>query len=302
MIEVEGLSKIYHIGFWRKPVQALKDVTFKVGEGELYGFIGPNGAGKSTAIKILLGLLSPGSGRASLMGLPAGIPAGRAQVGFLPEQPYFYDYLTGFEFLAFYGRLVSLRGRELRSRIDEAMDLTGLKADWMGRRLRTYSKGMLQRMGLAQALLGRPRLVILDEPMSGLDPMGRRHVRNLLKRLHGEGVTVFYSSHVLSDVEAICTRLAMLVGGELRRQGTVDEVLAVEEPGWKIRVAADLKPGDWPGELGAAADARTVLCKTARDRDAFLKWALSRGLGVEEMGRTRHSLEDALAEEVGRHA
>lgn len=302
MIEVEGLSKIYHIGFWRKPVHALRNVSFKVGEGELYGFIGPNGAGKSTTIKILLGLLAPGGGRATLMGLPAGVPAGRAQVGFLPEQPYFYDYLTGYEFLTFYGRLASLGGPELRSRIEEVMDLAGLKADWMGRKLRTYSKGMLQRMGLAQALLSRPRLVILDEPMSGLDPMGRRHVRNLLKRLHGEGVTVFYSSHVLSDVEAICTRLAMVVGGEIRREGTVEEVLADEAQSWRVRVAADLKPGDWPGELGEAVDARTMLCKTAADRDALLKWALARGLGVEETSRTRHSLEDVLAEEVGRLA
>jgi ABC-2 type transport system ATP-binding protein len=302
MIEVEGLSKIYHIGFWRKPVHALRSVSFRVGEGDLYGFIGPNGAGKSTTIKILLGLLTPGEGRATLMGQPAGVPAGRAQVGFLPEQPYFYDYLTGSEFLGFYGRLASLGGKELRSRIEEVMDLAGLKPEWMGRKLRTYSKGMLQRMGLAQALLGRPRLLILDEPMSGLDPMGRRHVRNLLKRLHGEGVTVFYSSHVLSDVEALCTRLAMVVGGEIRRQGTVAEVLAGEEESWRIRVAADLRPGGWPGELGEAADARTVHCRTASDRDAFLKWALSQGLGIEETGRVRHSLEDVLAEEVGRPA
>jgi len=302
MIEVEGLSKIYHIGFWRKPVHALRGVSFRVGEGDLYGFIGPNGAGKSTTIKILLGLLAPGGGRATLMGLPAGVPAGRAQVGFLPEQPYFYDYLTGFEFLSFYGRLASLGGKDLRSRIGEVMDLAGLKSDWMGRKLRTYSKGMLQRMGLAQALLGRPRLLILDEPMSGLDPMGRRHVRNLLKRLHGEGVTVFYSSHVLSDVEALCTRLAMVVGGEIRRQGTVEEVLAGEEETWRVRVAADLKPGSLPRELGEAADPRTVVCRTAADRDAFLRWALAQGLGVEETSRLRHSLEDVLAEEVGRPA
>lgn len=302
MIEVEGLSKIYHIGFWRKPVHALRSVTFKVEEGDLYGFIGPNGAGKSTTIKILLGLLAPGEGRARLMGMPAGVPKGRAEVGFLPEQPYFYDYLTGFEFLTFYARLASLGGKELRSRIEEVMELGGLNADWMGRKLRTYSKGMLQRMGLAQALLGRPRLLILDEPMSGLDPMGRRHVRNLLRRLHGEGVTVFYSSHVLSDVEALCTRLAMVVGGEIRRQGTVDEVLAGEEESWRVRVASDLEPGGWPRELAEASDARTVLCKTAADRDAFIKWALNRGLGVEETGRIRHSLEDVLAEEVGRHA
>lgn len=300
MIEVENLRKIYHIGFWRKKVHALKGVSFKVGEGELYGFIGPNGAGKSTTIKILLGLLIPGQGRATLMGMPAGAPASRAQVGFLPEQPYFYDYLTGWEFLVFYGRLSNLKGPDVRKRIGEVVEMTGIGEDWLGRKLRTYSKGMLQRIGLAQALLGRPRLVILDEPMSGLDPMGRRQVRQLLQRLHSEGVTVFYSSHVLSDVEAICTRLAMVVGGEIRRQGTVDEVLAGEEESYRISLSADLKPDDWPKVPGERSNDRTVVCRSGQSRDDFLRWAMAQGLGVEEVHRTRHSLEDVLALEVGK--
>src|SRR6185436_12013807 len=158
----------------------------------------------------------------TLMGRPAGVTAGRAEVGFLPEQPYFYDYLAGWEFLDFYGRLSRLRGAALRARVEETCALVGIREEWLSRKLRTYSKGMLQRLGLAQALLSKPRLVILDEPMSGLDPLGRRDVRHLLQRLHGEGVTVFYSSHVLGDVEAICTRLAMVVDGEIRKQGTVE--------------------------------------------------------------------------------
>lgn len=300
MIEVENLRKIYRIGFWRKPVHALKGVSFKVDAGELYGFIGPNGAGKSTTIKILLGLLMPGKGRATLMGMPAGTPASRAEVGFLPEQPYFYDYLTGSEFLAFYGRLSNLKGSDVRKRMGEVVELTGIGEDWLGRKLRTYSKGMLQRIGLAQALLGRPKLVILDEPMSGLDPMGRRQVRQLLQHLHSVGVTVFYSSHVLSDVEAICTRLAMVVGGEIRRQGTVDEVLAGEEEAYRISLSADLKPDDWLRIPGEKSDARTVLCRSGESRDEFLRWAIAQGLGVEEVRRTRHSLEDVLALEVGK--
>ena len=300
MIEVEGLRKIYHIGFWRKPVHALKGVSFKVGQGELYGFIGPNGAGKSTTIKILLGLLMPGEGRATLMGLPAGSPESRAEVGFLPEQPYFYDYLSGWEFLAFYGRLSRLKGPDVGNRIREVVELTGLDDEWLGRKLRTYSKGMLQRIGLAQALLGRPKLVILDEPMSGLDPMGRRQVRQLLQRLHADGVTVFYSSHVLSDVEAICTRLAMVVGGEIRRQGTVDEVLAGEEESYRISLSKDLKADDWPKVPGEKADGRTVVCRSGESRDALVRWAIAQGLGVEEIRRTRHSLEDVLALEVGK--
>lgn len=302
MIEVEGLRKTYRIGFWRKPVEALRGVSFKVHEGDLFGFIGPNGAGKSTAIKILLGLLMPGEGRATLMGRPAGSPAGRAEVGFLPEQPYFYDYLSGWEFLSFYGRISGLKGADLRRRIGEVMELAGVGEAWAGRRLRTYSKGMLQRMGLAQALLGRPRLVILDEPMSGLDPLGRRHVRNLLKRLHTEGVTVFYSSHVLSDVEALCTRLAMVVSGEIRRQGTVEEVMAGEEETYLVTLGADLRAGDPPAELGERLGERQVRCRSAAERDAFLAWAVGRSLKVEEVRRARHSLEDILAEEVARIA
>jgi ABC-2 type transport system ATP-binding protein len=302
MIEVENLHKTYRIGFWRKPVQALRGVSFQVREGDLYGFIGPNGAGKSTAIKILLGLLLPGQGRATLMGRPAGDTSGRREVGFLPEQPYFYDYLTGREFLSFYGRLSRLKGSDLRRRIDEVVELAGVGDDWLDRRLRTYSKGMLQRLGLGQALLGRPRLVILDEPMSGLDPLGRRHVRNLLKRLHAEGVTVFYSSHVLSDVEALCTRLSMVVKGQIRREGTVDEVLAGESESYNVTLGADLVRGDVPADLGERVDARTVHCADARARDGLLQWAVSRGLPVEEVRRARHSLEDVLAEEVARHA
>jgi ABC-2 type transport system ATP-binding protein len=301
MIEVEDLRKTYRIGFWRKSVEALRGVSFSVGEGELYGFIGPNGAGKSTTIKILLGLLRAGSGKATLLGKPAGAPAGREQVGFLPEQPYFYDYLTGREFLGFYGRLSKVGEGDLRKRIDETAGQVGIKDEWMSRKLRTYSKGMLQRLGLAQALLGKPRLIILDEPMSGLDPMGRRDVRNLLQRLHREGVTVFYSSHVLGDVEAICTRLAMVVDGKVRRQGTVEEVLAGEEISFHVTLSLPVKAHDLPKALCEPLDARTVSCKTAQDKNAFLKWAIAQGLEVEAVNRSRHSLEDVLAMEVGRH-
>ena len=300
MIAVAGLRKTYRLGFWRKSVQALKGVSFKVGEGELYGFIGPNGAGKSTTIKILLGLLSPGEGKAELMGKPAGSPASREHVGFLPEQPYFYDYLTGWEFLRFYGQLSRLSWRDLRRRIDETTDLLQMRPEWLDRKLRTYSKGMLQRIGLAQALLGRPRLVLLDEPMSGLDPLGRRDVRGILKRLHAEGTTVFYSSHVLSDVEAICTRLAMVVDGEIRREGTVDEVLAGEEKSFQVALAREPRPGDFPDALGAL-DGRIIHCPDSRAKASALKWAVEKGWEVDSVMPIRNSLEDVLAREVGRN-
>ncbi len=300
MIEVEDLRKIYRIGFWRKPVAALRGVTFSVKEGELYGFIGPNGAGKSTTIKILLGLLSSGGGRASLMGKPAGTPGSRSQVGFLPEQPYFYDYLTGREFLDFYGRLSGLRWSDLRKRVGEVSELVSMSPEVLDRKLRTYSKGMLQRIGLAQALISKPRLVILDEPMSGLDPLGRRDVRNILKGLHADGITVFYSSHVLSDVEAICTRLAMVVDGQIRRQGAVSEVLAGEEESFHVTLTLPVDASRWPQGLGTPMDARTLACATPEAKRSVLQWALAQDLEVEAVSRSRHSLEDVLAKEVAK--
>jgi ABC-2 type transport system ATP-binding protein len=287
MIQVEDLRKTYRIGFWRKSVDALRGVSLEVKDGDLYGFIGPNGAGKSTTIKILLGLLKPDGGRATLMGRTAGTPKSREFVGFLPEHPYFYDYLSGREFLWFYGQLSGLGWGDLKKRVDEVADLVSLRPEAMDRKLRTYSKGMLQRIGLAQALLSRPRLVILDEPMSGLDPLGRRDVRNLLKNLHAQGITVFYSSHVLGDVEAICTRLAMVVDGQIRRQGTVAQVLEGESENYLVTLATDVRPDALPREAGSLLDPRS---------------ASSQGVDVESISRNRHSLEDVLAMEVAKNA
>jgi ABC-2 type transport system ATP-binding protein len=301
MIHVEDLRKTYRIGFWRKSVEALRGVSFDVKEGDLYGFIGPNGAGKSTTIKILLGLLKAGDGRATLMGKPAGTPASRAQVGFLPEQPYFYDYLSGREFLWFYGQLSGLKWTDLKKRVDETAELVRMKPEAMDRKLRTYSKGMLQRIGLAQALLSRPRLVILDEPMSGLDPLGRRDVRALLKNLHSQGITVFYSSHVLSDVEAICTRLAMVVDGQIRRQGTVAEVLEGEDEHYQVVLSQPIKPEALPKGI-TSLDARTFLCPDLAAQKGLLLWALNQGLAIENVSRNRHTLEDVLAMEVAKTA
>jgi ABC-2 type transport system ATP-binding protein len=300
MIQVRDLAKTYRIGFWMKKVEALRGVSFEVNPGDLFGFIGPNGAGKSTTIKILLGLLKADAGTATLMGEPAGTPSSRAQVGFLPEQPYFYDYLSGSEFLWFYGQLSGLPWKTLKTRVGEAAELAGLKSEAMHRKLRTYSKGMLQRIGLAQALLAKPKLLVLDEPMSGLDPLGRRDVRGLLKNLHAQGITVFYSSHVLSDVEAICTRLAMVVDGKIARQGTVDEVLAGGEENYQVVLSE--APGVLPPGTGSLTETRTVACPDAASKRNLLQWALSRGLAVESVGRHRHSLEDVLAQEVAKSA
>lgn len=302
MIQVQDLRKTFRIGFWRKSVDALRGVSLEVNEGDLYGFIGPNGAGKSTTIKILLGLLKPDGGSATLMGMTAGTPRSREKVGFLPEHPYFYDYLTGREFLWFYGQLSGLGWGDLKKRVDEVADLVSLRPEAMDRKLRTYSKGMLQRIGLAQALLARPRLVILDEPMSGLDPMGRRDVRNLLKNLHAQGITVFYSSHVLGDVEAICTRLAMVVDGQIRRQGTVSQVLEGEAENFLVTFSTDVRREELPKDAGSAVDTRSVSCPDLKSQRALLQWASAQGVDIESVSRNRQSLEDVLAMEVAKNA
>lgn len=227
LVEIKDFRKSYRLGIEHgmKTVEAVKSISLSVPEGALYGFIGPNGAGKTTTIKTLMGLLRPTSGTVRLMGRDPLDPASRTQVGFQPEQPYFYDYLTGMELLAFYGRLSGLRGQELSRRIEEACALCKVDMSWLPRRLRTYSKGMSQRLGLAQSVLHKPRLLILDEPMSGLDPMGRRDVRLAMLELHKAGTTIFYSSHVLSDVEEVCTHAAMVVRGTLRVEGLLSDIL-----------------------------------------------------------------------------
>ena len=215
MIQIENLTKTYRTGFFMHQKPALKGISLSVPRGMIYGFIGPNGAGKSTTIKILTGLLGADSGKVAIAGMPPKRPQTRKILGYCPEQPYFYDYLSGRELLSFYGRLVGLEGATLNARIQWALQTVHADKDWIDRRLRTYSKGMMQRVGLAQSILSKPELLILDEPMSGLDPMGRRDVREAILSLNQEGVTIFYSSHLLSDVESISERVAMIVDGKI---------------------------------------------------------------------------------------
>lgn len=223
-IEILGLAKTYTVGFWRKrPKRALQPLHLSVEEGEIFGFLGPNGAGKTTTLKILMGLVFPTSGNARIMGREWTDPEVKAQIGFLPEQPYFYDYLTAHELLDYYGQLSGLPDKGRRQRIGEVLERVGL-TDVKGVQLRKFSKGMLQRAGIAQAILHDPKLVFFDEPMSGLDPLGRREVRDLMEQLKHEGKTVFFSTHILSDAEALCDRVAIIHKGELRGTGTVQEL------------------------------------------------------------------------------
>ncbi len=225
-IETFALEKTYLAGFWRKrPKVALKPLTLSVPDGEVFGYLGPNGAGKTTTLKLILGLIFPTGGSVRILGMDWRDPAVKAHIGFLPEQPYFYDYLTACELLDYYAQLSGVPARERRRRVGEVLSRVGLP-DAAHTQLRKFSKGMLQRVGIAQAIIHDPRLVFLDEPMSGLDPIGRREVRDLIQGLKEEGKTVFFSTHILSDAEALCDSVAVLHQGELRGFGVVQDLLA----------------------------------------------------------------------------
>ena len=228
LIEVKNLCKSYPSGFWRRRVRVLNDVSFSVGENEVVGFLGANGAGKTTTIKIINCLAFPDSGIVRLFGEEGEVrSASRRRIGFMPEQPYFYEYLTGMEFLGLCGRLNGMGGHETRKRAVAMMERVGLAAAG-DTAIRKYSKGMMQRLGLAQALLHDPELVILDEPMSGLDPMGRMEVRAIISELKAAGKTVFFSTHIISDVEALCDRVILLDRGRKLAEGAVADLVGNE--------------------------------------------------------------------------
>src|SRR5713226_7777757 len=223
-IEIDNLTKDYAVGFWRKrPRRALDGLTLAVEQGEIFGFLGPNGAGKSTTLKLLMGLIFPTAGAARILGRAIGDVTMHRSIGFLPEQPYFYDYLTARELLDYFGQLSGVDPKQRSRQVNEVLQRVGLP-DAGAVQLRKFSKGMLQRVGIAQAILHHPKVVFLDEPMSGLDPMGRREVRDLMEQLKLEGKTVFFSTHILSDAEALCDRVAIINQGELQGVGAVADV------------------------------------------------------------------------------
>jgi ABC-2 type transport system ATP-binding protein len=239
-IETRGLTKDYATGFWRKhPHRALDRLDLDVGQGEVFGFLGPNGAGKTTTLKLLMQLVYPTSGSAEILGRPIGDVGVKRRLGYLPESPYFYDYLTAEELLVYFARLFGYTASDGRARAGRLLDEIGIGSErrWP---LRKFSKGMLQRVGIAQALINDPELIILDEPMSGLDPLGRRDVRALILRLRDTGCTVFFSSHVLSDAEALCSRVAILARGRLVASGHLSEMTAFQSRGWEL-VLSDLQ-------------------------------------------------------------
>jgi ABC-2 type transport system ATP-binding protein len=226
-VRVFGLTKVFSVGFKRKPLVALRDLSLEVSSGQIYGLLGPNGSGKSTTLKIILGLVSPTRGRTEIFGRNSSLVESRAMVGFLPENPYFYKFLTGEETLHFYGKLCGLHGRRLKKRTAELLELVGLTSAG-DRGLNGYSKGMLQRIGLAQALIHDPKLVVLDEPTAGVDPAGSREICDLILDLKRRGVTVLLSSHLLGQVQEICDRVGILDHGTLVCEGSLAELIGIE--------------------------------------------------------------------------
>lgn len=242
-IVIEHLTKTFTPTWpWQKASNVLTDVSLRVRQGEIFGFLGHNGAGKTTTMKILLGLLRATSGKVEVLGAPAGEVDAHARIGYLPESPYFYDYLTADEFLTFYGKLAKLSPEAIRSRVPELLKRVGL-GEARHRQLRKFSKGMLQRIGLAQAMVHDPELIILDEPMSGLDPMGRKEVRDLILSLRDQGKTVFFSTHILSDVEMICDSVGILARGRMLSYGRVEDLVG-EQGARSIEVVCDGVVGD----------------------------------------------------------
>ncbi|MGH9315262.1 MAG: ATP-binding cassette domain-containing protein [Vicinamibacterales bacterium] len=307
-ILTEDLTKDYTVGFWRKrPYRALDRLSLEVRSGEIFGFLGPNGAGKTTTLKLLMQLVYPTAGRAEILGRPVGDVAMRRRIGYLAENPYFYDYLTAEELLSYFASLFGFAAADRRARVARLLDLVGIAGE-RRLQLRKFSKGMLQRVGIAQALINDPEVVFLDEPMSGLDPLGRREVRALMLRLRDEGRTVFFSSHILADAEALCSRVAILSGGRLTASGALGDILAFKVGGWEL-VVSGLSPEALERltphvrRATAIADRRYAL-EIAPDTspERLLADVIAAGGRLVSLNPMRETLEDLFVRQVGQGA
>jgi ABC-2 type transport system ATP-binding protein len=288
-IEIEGLTKIYK-DRRRRQVVALDGLTLQIGRGEVFGFLGPNGAGKSTTIKTLVGLIRADAGVARLFGGPVTDPACRMRVGYLPENPTFYDFLTAREYLHLVGRAFGLESTVIRRESDRVLELLDLRHAER-RPIRSFSKGMVQRLGLAQALLHDPDLYILDEPMSGLDPLGRALVKQIMSDLRGKGKTIFFSTHVTTDVEAVCDRVAVIVAGRLRAMNVVRDLLEKGIEGYTVQLSGcQLTPADG-FELAERAGGLQETFVSRSDLNRFMDLVVRSGGEIHLMEPRRRDLE-----------
>jgi ABC-2 type transport system ATP-binding protein len=303
-IRTHDLTKDYRVGFWRpRPYRALDRLSIEVEQGDVFGFLGPNGAGKTTTLKLLMQLVFPTSGSAEILGRPVGDTAVRRRIGYLPENPYFYDHLTAEELLHYYARLFGLSALDRVQRVPAMLDRVGIGAE-RRMQLRKFSKGMLQRVGLAQALLNDPEVIFLDEPMSGLDPLGRRDVRALMLELRDKGRTIFFSSHILSDAEALCSRVAILAKGRLAATGRLEELQAFTVHGWELVVSGipphvldRLRP-NVRGITSIAADRFAIDLPRDSHPERLLAELTAAGATLVSLNPVRETLEDLFVRRV----
>jgi ABC-2 type transport system ATP-binding protein len=305
-IRTEALTKHYKVGFWRpRPYLALDRLTLQVSRGEVFGFLGPNGAGKTTTLKLLMQLIYPTSGRAEILGRPVGDLSVKRRIGYLPEHPFFYDYLTAQELLEYFASLFGYAASERRARASRLLDDVGIGAE-RRLQLRKFSKGMLQRVGIAQALINDPEVVFLDEPMSGLDPIGRREIREMILRLRDKGTTVFFSSHVLSDAETLCNRVAIMAKGRLVTAGTLSEMLAFQVRGWELVVsslsdaalAAAKARGDVLRATGVGPGRFALELPLTPPPERTLAMLVTQGASLVSLTPIRDTLEDYFVKQV----
>jgi len=299
-VVARGLSKTYRLGFWmNRKVRALEGLDLELHPGEAFGLLGPNGAGKSTTLKILMNLVQPSSGAAALFGKSPRDEGARRSVGFLPENPAPYEYLTGREFVRLCGTLVGLSGHELDGRVKEVLGVVGMEraADLL---IRRYSKGMIQRVALAQALIHRPKLLVLDEPTSGLDPVGRRLMRDIILAERQKGTTVLFCTHIIPDVEAVCDRVAVLVGGRAVRRGTTQELLSAAAPHWELAVegmsAEQVRALAAPSVQVELIAGKAVAKGADAEVQALLRKVVEANGRVARLQPVRFSLEDLFME------
>lgn len=306
-LEILNVTKDIHTDFWKKPYRALESVSFQVPTGSICGLIGPNGAGKTTAIKIILGFIAPTIGSVKIFGTSSRDKAVHQQMGFLPEQAYYYDYLNPVEFLDFYGKLFGMSRSERKDRIEFLLHLVGLSSR-KSSKLKTFSKGMLQRIGIAQALINDPKLVILDEPMSGLDPLGRKEVRDIIIQLKEKGKTVLFSTHILPDVENLCDHVVMIVKGKIHASGPIGELIKPNVQSFDIVIESESIPDlpvNWDQNVKITRFENKTMIRFQKTEQiepkSILDWVQTNHVPLTSFVPHKETLEDILVRSVEKY-